>query len=462
MSEAKLPYELAIRTVLNDVSYSNPVPDWYTPAEIDYGARERRLRERVAAYLNGRKPTAAMPIMVPHAGSEKRRWVVPAVNDQMILQACVSNLAPAIGRQFQKVRVFSGEPNDDPNRIELMKNQVVAWLAFQRATIDRLEHDHWILQFDIQRAYASSSRPDFMRFIRTLAPAGPEADLIGMMLEAWSETHPGIPMVNDSVFFLGSAYFNAVDRVVARTSANFIRFVDDYRVFGRSEAELDRALQQISMDLSSMGFRLNPAKVKLGSRPDYLEAISDARFAPAVRSEYVVDVDPGINRQLEPEQVAKLVSRTLARPGEYLNDGIGRRLLGALRRYRFNAVLSRRAHNASSPAAELRRLLLGDPQVLSRAQTLLGSYGKDPAEAWRTVWLIYFAEQTSVTATTRADLAALEGDLRLPVVVRLWAKRCRLGKGGEPPRLDEDLHDLGYIAAGLRCYGESLCTGEGF
>jgi hypothetical protein len=51
----------------------------------------------------------------------------------------------------------------------------------------------------------------------------------------------------------------------------------------------------------------------------------------------------------------------------------------------------------------------------------------------------------------------------MPEVAKLWARRCHLGISGEPKQLDdESFRDMGYLDAGRRCYGDTLCKGEGF
>jgi len=40
------PVPLAIRLVLDSVSYSNPLPDWFDTLTIDYAARGEAIRRR--------------------------------------------------------------------------------------------------------------------------------------------------------------------------------------------------------------------------------------------------------------------------------------------------------------------------------------------------------------------------------------------------------------------------------
>ena len=472
MTTTDLPFELAIETVLNDVSYSNPLPDWYSVEEIDVSECKQRLKKRAASYLKGDQPLAALTIQVPTRSGEMRTWQVPAVNDQIIFQACVAKLTDAIAKQFNAKHVFSGKPDQDSESTALMESQTAAWIAFQNETLKRIKTHRYILELDIQRTFASINRAQFFDFLATLKPPAPALDLIRHLVNSWSGADPGLPLTNDSLFFLGSAYLTRVDGIVARYTKNYIRFVDDYRIFGASQRELEQVFEKISRDLAALGFRLNPRKVKLASQKDYLETITKPEFESPEQPTavpdpppYIVDVDTGISSQLVPQQTEKLVVRALERPSDYLHDGIGRYLLGSLRRYRLNAAIRHRFNpedERSAPGIILRGLLAGNPNVLKLTNRLLSEYSAQPGQAWRLVWLIYLVEQATVAQKMKGHLTKLEADKQMPRVVQLWARRCREGRSGEPPVLREEIHDLSYLDAGLRCYGDKPCTGEGF
>ena len=88
-----LPIQLAIRLVLDSISYSNPLPPWFDSVTIDYKKRERTIGKKILRYLDGEKPTVPFQIDLPKKTGGKKPWKVPSVNDQIILQAGVSVLA---------------------------------------------------------------------------------------------------------------------------------------------------------------------------------------------------------------------------------------------------------------------------------------------------------------------------------------------------------------------------------
>lgn len=457
-----LPFKMAIRTVMNDVWYSNALPEWYTPERIDESRRVIRLRERANSYLDGEPPLPALSLPLPRLTGGTRRWVVPAVNDQMLMHACVSNISHIVAKRLDRRRVFSCEPNDSPNRVAFMKPQIAAMMEFHNETVRRLEQGAFVLELDIEQAFASIDRANFFAFLDSIKPDSVEVRLIRRLIETWAGTEPGIPLVNDSVFFLGNAYLSVVDRVVANETDLFIRYLDDYRIFGSRQVELERVFEQISRGLAALGLRVNPRKVRIGSRKDFLQPVNNLAFASKPR--YVIDLDVGIYNQIEPEQLADLVSRSLETPDEYLNEGFGRYLLGALRRYRLNLAVYRRAgHEAEGLGVQLRERLAGDGKAAQLTAARLGEYGTDPRYTWRAIWVLYLIEQQGTASRFQKQLARIEQARQMPEVVRLWSRRCRMGLGGEPEQLgDESLHDMSYLEAGRRCYGEHPCKGEGF
>jgi hypothetical protein len=452
-----LPLKLAIRTVMNDVWYSNALPEWYTPECVDEAARVKHLSDRIKRYLEGEIPLNALSLQVPRLTGGTRTWVVPAVNDQMIMHACVASLSTIVAMSFDRKHVFSCEPNDNPSRIAFMKPQIAAMFAFNKETVRRLQQGAFVLELDIENAFSSIDRDQFIGFLEKIRPDSMEVTLISWLINAWAGKESGIPLINDSVFFLGSAYLNVVDRVVSAVTDDFIRYMDDYRIFGNNKAELEALFEKISHGLLQLGLKVNPRKVRIGSSKDFLEPVTEMRFATnqqiKANSQYVINLDAGIDTQIEPEQLATLVARSLETPTDYLNEGFGRCLLGAMRRYRLNTAIYRRAgHEDQGLGVRLRTLLVEDPKALELTRTRLIEYGNKPEHTWRAIWVIYLIEQQGSAQRFDSQLAHIEQNTQMPAVAKLWARRCRRGIGGEPEKLgNELLHDMSYIEAGLHC-----------
>jgi hypothetical protein len=214
--------------------------------------------------------------------------------------------------------------------------------------------------------------------------------------------------------------------------------------------------------VTRLGLKMNPKKVRIGSAKEILDPKGEPRFVISKSRGSVIELDSGLKGQLEPEELKQFIGRSLEQPDRYLTEGIGRYLLGTLRRYRLSRAISRRANTAPALPDSLVKALTADPKVVQETSLRLNEFGNDPSNSWRAIWIIYLIEQQESARDNETQLAKIEENAALREEVRLWARRCRLGVGGEPEKLDDILHDLSYLDAGRRCYGDPVCRGEGF
>jgi hypothetical protein len=450
-----LPLELAIRIVLDDVIYTNCLPDWADPISIDYSAREQRLQDRVRKYQLGANPPRPSVLEVPKRSGQKREWILPAVNDQIILQACVSSFAAALEAKSLNSSVFSYHTNQEPDRVGLTDDQIGSWINFQEETRKRCAGSGCLLQFDLQEAFRSIDRPRLYSFLSDVCE--PEIlSLFKKLLESFSPAH-GLPLLNDTIFFVGNAYLSEVDRVVQRHAPEFIRFVDDYRVFGATIENLETVFGRISADLEHLGFTINLNKVHVGTAEEFLDLVGPSQDA-SLENDYI---HPVLIRGLVASKgLSKAIVLTANDPDRYLNEGYGRLQLGKLRRLRFVELVAAMQGLESRTRRELADTLVADVGFMSRYAQLLETYCKDPAEAWRAVWLIYLAHDLAAgdpevnqhINRLKSLIKGAQGDARTHGVVRLWAKHLSVSD----KKVDiEKLHDFSYFDSGMIYWGEA-------
>ncbi len=201
-----LPFQLGIRLALDSISYSNPVPYWLETIAINYTERAQGMRRRVIEYLDGVRPKSAFSVQVPKKSGRLQTWFVPTMNDQIIYQTCVSAIAESVySASVDQNRVFSYRYNTDPNRLALTQDPIRAWNDFQNETRQRCLSNECLLQFDIADAFASMDRTRFTQFLANVACDKQAAALLSMLTESLSGGDRGLPLVNDSIFFLGNA-----------------------------------------------------------------------------------------------------------------------------------------------------------------------------------------------------------------------------------------------------------------
>lgn len=458
----QFPNQLATRLLMDNVTYSGALPEWFETSTIDYVARGVTIDKLAASYIGGARPPPPFRIDIPKRDGKSNSWVVPSVNDQIICQGCVSVIADRVqARLPDRAKVFSSRLNSDPNRVALLEDQVSAWANFSAQMMTLCKESECVLQLDLKEAFNRVSLARMRTFIDSTGADATTAHLLGQMLEAFGAPNGGLPFLNDSLFFLGNAYFGEVDRIVAKRSPQFIRFVDDYKIFGSSRQALESEFSRIHQEVQGIGLDINERKVWLGSGEEYLNSVASQKFGKTQATEYSggATTQPGV---FEPEYMLTSIATTLEKPDEYLHQGYGRYQMAALRRMRVAGIYSDSHRLGISLSTQFGALLTKSTVVVQKICDRLEEYSRDNANTWRLVWVLYLCKDISSTGLADAAVksrldAALDGIRKSPTlspVARLWAANMpgypQISKSTAEI---EQLHSLDYLDRGQRCYG---------
>jgi len=429
------------------------------------------MQRKVIEYLHGVRPKAAFSVQVPKKSGRLKTWLVPTVNDQVIFQTCVSVIAESVSASsLDRGRVFSYRFSADPNRLALIEDPISSWNDFQNETRRRCISNECLLQFDIADAFASIVRPRFAEFLARVACDKQAAALLSMLIESFSDGAAGLPLINDSVFFLGNAYLSEVDKVVEARTSNFIRFVDDYRVFGKSRESLAQLLEDIERRLRPLGFEINSDKVRLGTGQEYLDAVSHIGYEESTGlarrtregSKYI---EAAIFKDIiEPGALVDLVHKTVLSPDEHLNEGLGRLQLAALKKIRVNGRIACERNYPRSLREDFSGQLSRNVDVMRAVRELLEAYSRDHQQTWRSIWLLYLSEDIDISQIRdretarflKATLQVISKADDVPPVVKLWANAPF--KRVEEEAI-EQLHDSEYLECGRLLFSRSLPRG---
>jgi hypothetical protein len=452
--------QAATRLLLDSVSYSNPLPEWIPPTTVDYDAREQLLSTRADDYLsNRRRPKPGVPISVPRRDGSNRIWTIPTVNDQILLQTCALRLSHIAERRgiVDYTRVFSYEINRSPHRLAFTQDSLPAWEGFLSETRRRVG-GRQILQFDIEQAYRSIDNRSFCGFFRNLAGDTDEVALLRVLLDHF-ESPPGLPFVNNALFYLGNVYLSLVDDIVHDHTDDFIRYVDDYRVFDDSRERLERIFAGINRDLIKIGFRINPRKTRVGDENDFITAVEAAdRAAPLPKPGEPPEYNLPLVAEdvMEPEALAVLVPEAAKRVND-LTEGMGRYLMQSVRR------MSDDPSFVAQRQQEIYYTGLKKNFDVPAANAALTTLSNDPHSEWRFVWLLYISSGLIHPYTTGRHpfepfLSAVKAAQVTPIA-RCWLNRLREGSTRRAVSA-ELLHDMSYVEAGRTLYGSCACTGE--
>lgn len=448
-----LPVELVVRVYIDSVSYSNPLPPWLDGANYPYAPISHLVKEKIGRYMdNAEQVRPAYQIDVPYKPDAIRTWTVPSANDQIVLHACAASLGPGlIGDDRDQARVFSYQNN--PNETDFLIRQLGQWVAFQDATLSRLETHGCILQLDLKHAFANFDRDHVFSYLREKSGKEQIVDLLAKVVNGWTGDQQGLPLVNDSLFFLGDAYLNTVDDLIERHTDKFIRFVDDYRLFGNSIPELEATFENISRDLEAAGFAINQQKICLGSRADFLKAITAFKYADEGPEEYLGPLL--FTSVIDPEQLVEFIGIALSEPDLYLTVRFGRLLTRELRKLRANSKSGSEVHKKFVDR------LADNQEIRQRLVELTQDFATRPGEDWRLIWLLHLIEDILRTGgNTNAETELVEGlmnNVDIDMVVRLWASKLlqKPARSGTPESIFER-QDVDYTEEGKLLYGGAM------
>ena len=446
-----LPVDLATRVYIDSVSHSNPLPHWLDSKKYPYDQIAQLIKGKIVRYTKNQEDVKpAYKIDVPLKAGITRTWLIPSVNDQIILHACTIDLESSLYLDdSKKSKVFSYQGS--PDKIDFLNRQLEQWIAFQDETLKRMKPNGYILQLDLKKAYANFDRKKVFSYFAKKSGNKPTVDLLAKLINGWTDDTKGLPLVNDSLFFLGDAYLDTVDTLIEKHSANFIRFVDDYRFFGDSKKELETVFESVSNELASAGFVINQKKVCLGPCSDFIKMLSVKKYKEEP-NEYL---GPLLFAEvIDPERLVEYIAVALNKPEQYLTVSYGRLLTRELRKLRANAQSGSFAYNAFVSKLAKNRTIR--KQIIELTTT----YSSKTNESWRIVWLLHLLEDLvrsgKKVGQEKKMLAGLIKDSKTDIVVRLWAKRLLLS----PAKLDEsktlfNQQDVSYIQEGKLIYGES-------
>lgn len=437
---------VSTRMVLDATSYSNALPLWSDVDVIDYEKRSAALVERVDAILDGRaEPQPATSIAVPRKNGKMKTWILPSVNDQILLQMCALASAEVVRPTARAEQIFSYRRSQDPNHLRFTQNQLAAWNAFNAEAAERAKGRN-VLQLDLKEAFRSI---DLDRFFKWLARHSTgkhvEVALLQRLLSKLAPPGDGIPSIDESVFYLGNAYLDVVDEVIARHASDFIRFVDDYRIFDRSREKLEQAYGRISADLAHIGFQVNQEKVHLGDYDEFTQSLAKVR---SVQTEPVGNYTSSVFLEdvLEPKALAGMVAGAVGKWESSLNEGFGRYLMQAVRRMRFNADFAS-TRGEHSPLDDYTTTLKDSLDAKTFEKTLGGLLtAYTTTNDWRIIWLLYVVEDLDMRDTITKAFSGQKPEMRSPVL-DCWVARAR-GKKAAKPAAPEVWHQLSYEQAG--------------
>jgi len=197
------------------------------------------------------QPNHATRIYLPKPSGLQRPISLLDIESQVVLQAIANKFASKLRRKRQRVElesVFSNKLASTSDSIFFMERWQTTYNKFQEKCLDVFNQGfRWSAHFDLSAYYDTISH-DLLLSIAAPNAAEPETS---RMIKGWfrhwsaadsgSMTGHGIPQGPIASDFLAEAFFLPIDVKMQKHSFSYIRYVDDIRLFGKTENEVIKA-----------------------------------------------------------------------------------------------------------------------------------------------------------------------------------------------------------------------------
>lgn len=194
------------------------------------------------------KPSHSNRIYLPKPSGLQRPISLLCIEDQILLQVVANVFAQKLRTKRQRVEldtVFSNKLAEPGDSIFFTERWQSTYRAFQDKCVEYFNKGYrWAAHFDLSAYYDTISHDLLIRIASPLNPHPESWDIVRMWLQKWSAadrsamTGHGIPQGPIASDFLAEAFFLPIDIELRKAGCNYIRYVDDIRLFGKTENEV--------------------------------------------------------------------------------------------------------------------------------------------------------------------------------------------------------------------------------
>jgi Domain of unknown function (DUF4062)/Reverse transcriptase (RNA-dependent DNA polymerase) len=190
--------------------------------------------------------------------------------------AYLLGLVIAIGNEIESERVpvtrnvvFSYRFKPDLETKTIF-DRTIGWPQFQQTSIEVARQYRYVIICDIADYYMHIGHLHLDNALKRAAPGNRAANRIMALLRAWSKgVGYGLPVGGPAARLLSELLLNDIDNLLLSAEITFCRFVDDYRVFARTEKEARSHLAFLSELLAKTSLPLQKAKTRILSSEEF-------------------------------------------------------------------------------------------------------------------------------------------------------------------------------------------------
>ena len=314
---------------------SNPDPKYksfFRDSYSVYAASSENNLKRLRRNLVSSKyePGHASKLYLPKPSGILRPYTLLTVNDQIVYQACVNIIAEKLKSEtknrYKKV-IFAHLYAGKRSKFFYLKWQN-GYKAFTKNIIQNIQNGYkFVANFDLAAFYDSIDHNVLRHFLTEITT---DDELITFLLrclkkwssQTWSNTSEAIyhghgipqgPLASGMISEVVSKYLDKKGH--RRGSIKYLRYVDDIKIFAKSEAPLRQRL--ITLDLASKDIGLFPQSSKINIREvsDPLDEIKSLSmpYDPLIFRRPIDDQEKLRKRLLKMSRGGKIEDKNLTR-----------------------------------------------------------------------------------------------------------------------------------------------------
>jgi retron-type reverse transcriptase len=247
-------------TTGRNLSYKRYFRNLYYAYEIGLKDNIRDLHARLKG--GSYQPQPPTKLYLPKSSGLQRPITLLCIEDQIVLQAITNLFSRKLLRRRRKLEhkcVFSNIVEANDESIFFLQDWRISYSKFQAKIIEDFNAGYrWIAHFDLA-AYYDTICHDLL--LRTAFPRIKDDENRARIIEwlkAWSSeltssghAH-GIPQGPIASDFLAECFLLPVDEILHQT-LKYVRYVDDIRLFAKSENEVRKAAIEMEIVLRGRG-----------------------------------------------------------------------------------------------------------------------------------------------------------------------------------------------------------------
>jgi hypothetical protein len=283
--------------------------------------------EKLIADLSGKLRTTYLTspigrVFQPKPSGLHRSISLLTLEDQIVYQAIANVVALKVARRRARLWgkcVFSNRTTADPKSMFFLEQWVDGFRAYQRAVASNYKAGRrWVAQFDLAAYYDTISNDLLLSTVYPNTASLPQARKVGNWLKGWATQRAGWPVTHGipqgpiASDLLAEAFMLPVDEWMIGRHA-YIRYVDDIRVFGRTELEVLEGVRDLERLVRDRGLVPQSKKFEIVKAKSVRHAMGSM---PSIRPSDPFDVF----FELQPRKAERIFRTALSGRPYFIND----------------------------------------------------------------------------------------------------------------------------------------------